>query len=226
MYTGKVGTNQALEAVLGVMNIDTTHTKASQVNPNPVSKKECSLAVDQIKGMLPPCPEWVRGAKVVSIGGPNSISAVALRSLAMFPGGFLPGYSGSIVLEDDIPELLKAIAGKKNLENIAGLHEFAEPQALVVPKVVLFTAICEHCRITQVNFQPSIGSCGGVMVTDHFWQNKFRDQDVMQDLAAMRREQGAASKCKEQKEGAEGKGGGRNQKVGAEALPTLLTSMP
>ena len=54
----------------------------------------------------------------------------------------------------------------------------------------------------------------------------FRDQDVMQDLAALSREQGAASKCKEQKEGAEGKGGGRNQKEGAEALPTLLTSMP
>ena len=133
------------------MKLD-THTNTSQVNPNPVPTKECLIVVEKLKSMLPPCPEWVRGAKVVSIGGPNSISAVALRSLAMFPGGFLPGYNGTVVLEDDIPELLKAIAGKKNLEDIAGQHEFAESQRLVVPKVALFTAICDHCQISQVNF--------------------------------------------------------------------------
>ena len=36
--------------------------------------------------------------QVVSIGGPNSISAVALRCLAT-AGGFLPGYNGDVVLK-------------------------------------------------------------------------------------------------------------------------------
>jgi hypothetical protein len=174
MYTGKVGTNPALHALLQVMKLE----PHPNVNPNPVSAKDCEAAVEKIKSLLPPAPAWVKGAKVVSIGGPNSISAVALRSLAMFPGGFLPGYTGTVVLEDDIPELLKAIAGKKNLEEIAGQHEFAESQRLVVPKVALFTAICQHCELSMVNFQHSIGSCGGVMVTDAFWDKEFREQDA------------------------------------------------
>merc|ERR1719482_1801388 len=70
-----------------------------------------------------------------------------------------------------------SIGGEKNLEDIAGWHEFAESEKLVVPKLCLFTAITAHCDIMRVTFQHSIGSCAGVMVTDVFWQAEFRAED-------------------------------------------------
>jgi hypothetical protein len=82
------------------------------------------------------------------------------------------------VLKGDIPEMLKSIAGEKNLEDIAGDHEFHESEHLVVPKLALFTAIAEHCDFMRVNFQNCIGSCAGVMITDTFWQKKYRTKDL------------------------------------------------
>ena len=146
-----------MKALLETLGIDNT----PDVDPNPVPLAAANAAAAALRESIPPAPDWLRGSSVVAIGGPNCLFAVSLRALGK--------EEARLIVPEDLEALLVAVADREDLRAVAGTHEFAESPSLVVAKAALFHAVATHLELSQVHFQPCIGSCAGVLITEEFW---------------------------------------------------------
>lgn len=170
MYAGRLGTVPACEIlsaeILGKPFVSASSGAPGVFAPNPVSFEDAERLVTLLTKRLDPVPEWLAGCKVVAIGGDNSLFAVALRSLGRDPR--VPG----LIERSDLDALLGSVTEKTDeaLRCVSGFHRESDNPATVVPKLALMVALARHLNFQQVSFQPTIGSCAGLAVSDEYYQ--------------------------------------------------------
>jgi exopolyphosphatase/guanosine-5'-triphosphate,3'-diphosphate pyrophosphatase len=164
MYLGALGTSRTLKTLVGgVRGLPLDDATMQAVNP--VSMAECDRLVEALCAELADVPDWLGNIETItSIGGPNSMFSVASSVL----GG------ASTMSSETIRDALVQCVGKSDaeLQHLVDF-EFADPVCLVVPKLCLFHSVAAHLarkRLKSVRFQPCIGSCAGLLVTEGLWR--------------------------------------------------------
>ena len=164
MYLGALGTSRTLKTLVGGVRglaLDDATIKAV----NPVTVAECDQLLVALRAELPDVPEWLSNIEAITaIGGPNSMFSVASSVL----GG------ASEMSSETIHDALLKCLGKTDSELQYLIDfEFADPVSLIVPKLCLFHVVALHLarkRLRTVRFQPCIGSCAGLLVTEGLWR--------------------------------------------------------
>eukprot|EP00429_Kryptoperidinium_foliaceum_P005773 CAMPEP_0176023944 /NCGR_PEP_ID=MMETSP0120_2-20121206/11689_1 /TAXON_ID=160619 /ORGANISM="Kryptoperidinium foliaceum, Strain CCMP 1326" /LENGTH=318 /DNA_ID=CAMNT_0017357111 /DNA_START=38 /DNA_END=991 /DNA_ORIENTATION=- len=134
------------------------HAFAERATPNPVSATEAESLIAKLRSELLPVPDWLRGASVTAIGGPNSMFCVANEALHS-RSYTVSEARRALVSVLDLPDA--EMAAKPFCQG-----ELKEPPGLIVPKVCLLVAVMEHAAMAAVHFCPSIGSCQGLLISD------------------------------------------------------------
>lgn len=57
-----------------------------------------------------------------------------------------------------------------DLRAAAGLEAHNDHPSTVVPKICLFLAVWTQLGLTSVTFQPCIGSCAGLLISEKYWE--------------------------------------------------------
>ena len=140
---------------------------ATTPSPNPVSAEQAYALVAHIQSRLPLPPDWLVGAaEVVAIGGSNSMFCLATEILAELGCQSVTTFSAR-----DARRALDAVVGRTEEELFAAYcdRDLADPPSFVVPKMALLSAVMDACKLPQVTFQPAIGSCAGMLVSDDLY---------------------------------------------------------
>ena len=129
--------------------------------PNPTNKKDAESLLTLVRFKLGDAPAWLDGASVVGIGGLNSLFPVALRALR----GAGSDYAGATLSLAEVQRAFEGAIGKSDDELLvaAGTDENSDPPAYVVPKLALMLAVFERTKVAEVEYQPSVGGCEGLL---------------------------------------------------------------
>ena len=129
--------------------------------PNPTNKKDAESLLTLVRFKLGDAPSWLDGASVVGIGGLNSLFPVALRALR----GAGSDYAGATLSLAEVQRAFEGAIGKSDDELLvaAGTDENSDPPAYVVPKLALMLAVFERTKVAEVEYQPSVGGCEGLL---------------------------------------------------------------
>jgi hypothetical protein len=165
------------------------------VTPNPITMTEVSALIEIFQSKLPPPTSWLHDAEgVIAIGGPNSIFLLARDILRAVRNG--KTNSGRLPTADvlvntsqqpkakaenngdfaftpeDVWQALLECTEKSDEYLLRYLgFDHAEPPSLIVPKLALLYAVMTHTSIRSVKPIHAIGSCGGLLVTESFWNS-------------------------------------------------------
>eukprot|EP01062_Namystynia_karyoxenos_P021950 TRINITY_DN18391_c0_g4_i1.p1 TRINITY_DN18391_c0_g4~~TRINITY_DN18391_c0_g4_i1.p1 ORF type:complete len:338 (+),score=100.46 TRINITY_DN18391_c0_g4_i1:84-1097(+) len=157
-YVGALGSGVALAMLLQDIQ---GRTSVSGVTPNPCPPGDAAALLALLRAKLQPAPEWLRRNRgVIAIGGPNSLFADCVRTLR-FGGG--RRVVTAAAARDALGLLLERT--DSDLEaSYAPPPTGRDPVAMLVPKLCLLVAVMEHLQLDAVTFQPTIGSCAGMML--------------------------------------------------------------
>ena len=141
---------------------------ATVVTPNPVAPAEAEELMAHVRSLLPAVPDWLQSCEgVVAIGGPNSMFRLATEIVGALEGSapvrsFTPA---------QVRKALGAVVGRSEADLRATYcnRELADPASFVVPKMALLLAVMDACQLPRVSFQPAIGSCAGILVSNELY---------------------------------------------------------
>ena len=159
-FTGRQGTLTALRDLYDIQGKkDAASVKGA--TPNPTNKKDADSLLTLVRFKLGDAPAWLDGASVVGIGGLNSLFPVALRALR----GAGSDYAGATLSLAEVQRAFEQAIGKSDDELLvaAGTDENSDPPAYVVPKLALMLAVFERTKVAEVEYQPSVGGCEGLL---------------------------------------------------------------
>lgn len=159
-FTGRQGTLTALRDLYDIQGKkDAASVKGA--TPNPTNKKDAESLLTLVRFKLGDAPAWLDGASVVGIGGLNSLFPVALRALR----GAGSDYAGATLSLAEVQRAFEGAIGKSDDELLvaAGTDENSDPPAYVVPKLALMLAVFERTKVAEVEYQPSVGGCEGLL---------------------------------------------------------------
>lgn len=135
----------------------------SDISPNPVSNVEALQLIETIRSKLPPIAPWMSKNKkqVVSIGGgTESIFAIAKKVIGHSP-----------FTKEEVLAAIHDLSGKSDEYLI---QFFERPKRMVVGLCLLYT-VMDHCGFEKLAHHPTNGSCEGLAITPHFWNDHYVD---------------------------------------------------
>lgn len=141
---------------------------ATVPTPNPVAPAEAEELMAHVRSLLPAVPDWLQGCEgVVAIGGPNSMFRLATEIVGALEGS-VPALSFTPA---QVRKALGAVIGRSEADLTAAYcnRELADPASFVVPKMALLLAVMDACQLPRVTFQPAVGSCAGILVSNELY---------------------------------------------------------
>jgi len=161
-YMGRLGTSIVCATL--VENVRGENLVTGTEHINPVSMQEALTLIDELIRKIDPRPAWLdsTGGCITGIGGCNSIFALACDVRGQG--------NGAALTPDDIHAALEQCTGMSDQELQCYVDfEHADPARCIVPKLCLLCAVVRHLGIEAVRYQPAIGSCPGLLVSEEFW---------------------------------------------------------
>lgn len=72
---------------------------------------------------------------------------------------------------DEVRRALNTVVGRSEADLAAAYcaKDLSDPASFVVPKMALLLAVMGACELPQVRFQPAIGSCAGILVSEDLY---------------------------------------------------------
>ena len=170
-YMGALGTSISAGILLKEIR-GATLTNFMAINP--VTQDEALKLVAAITARLSEVPPWLDGRDVVSASaGINSLFKLCADIIACRATDGGGDSAPPAAAEFTLPQAeaaLTACAGQPD----AGLLRYqsfphAEGPHVVVPKLALLVAVMRRTRVRRVRCVECVGSCPGLLVSDHYW---------------------------------------------------------